>query len=197
VPGSPRSVGVIATVLVLAVLAGHAVGDGVVVRVPRAPGQVYVPVDVSGQHVTAPVLPAPPPVPPPPVIPPPPAAPSPPAPSIAPLPPGWALLTVEVEPVNADGFVDGEAVGPIAAGIGAGRTIAVAPGFHRVDLVAPGFRPATTSVALISGRRITVRLALEAEGPGALEGGYYVLPRARPAPVPPRSGGGYFVVPAP
>jgi hypothetical protein len=130
-----------------------------------------------------------------------PAAPSPPsAPtsSILPLPPGWALLTLEVEPVNANVLLDGESLGPITAGTGGGRTIAIAPGFHRIEMVAAGFRPASTTIAFVSGQNIAVRLSLQAEGPSAqLETGYYVLPRALPAPVPSRSGGGYFIVPAP
>jgi hypothetical protein len=108
------------------------------------------------------------------------------------------LLTIEVEPVSAGVFLDGESLGAIAPGIGAGRTIAIAPGFHRIEMLAPGFRPASTSIALVSAQSMAVRLSLQAEGPSArLETGYYVLPRAVPAPVPSRSGGGYYIVPAP
>jgi hypothetical protein len=110
------------------------------------------------------------------------------------------LLTIEVEPVTASVFLDGEPLGPIAAGVGAGRTIALAPGFHRLEMAAPGFRPASTSIALVSGQNLAVRLSLQAEAEppiARLESGYYVLPRAVPTPVAPRSGGGYFIVPVP
>ena len=186
---------VILSAIVLMAPAGHTLAQGVGVRVPRGPGQVYVPVDPWGRPLVPPAAPVEPAVPAPPVAP---SAPAAPASSILPLPPGWGVLTIEVEPVNANVFLDGESLGPIAAGVGAGRTIAIAPGFHRLDMVAPGFRPASTSIALVSGQSIAVRLSLEAEGPSAqLETGYYVLPRAVPAPVPPRSGGGYFIVPVP
>lgn len=157
---------------------GSVVLSAIVLMAPAGP--------TLGQGVTAPAAPVAP------------AAPSAPASSILPLPPGWGLLTLEVEPVNANVFVDGESLGPITAGVGAGRTIAIAPGFHRLEMVAPGFRPASTSIALVSGQSLAVRLSLEAEGPSMrLESGYHVLPRGIPAPVPSRSGGGYFIVPAP
>jgi len=202
VPRRLRFGSVVLSAIVLMAPAGPALAQGITVRVPRGPGQVYVPVDPSGRPLdpsgrplVPPGAPAEPAAPAAPVAP---AAPSAPASSILPLPPGWGLLTMEVEPVNANVFVDGESLGPITAGVGAGRTIAIAPGFHRLEMVAPGFRPASTSIALVSGQSLAVRLSLEAEGPVMrLESGYHVLPRAIPAPVPSRSGGGYFIVPAP
>ena len=187
------------TAIILMAPAGPTLGQGVTVRVPRGPGQVYVPVDPSGRPVDPSGRPlVPPGAPAEPAAPAAPAVPSAPASSIRPLPAGWGLLTIEVEPVNASVFVDGESLGPITAGVGAGRTIGIAPGFHRLEMVAPGFRPASTAIALVSGQSLAVRLSLEAEGPSMrLESGYHVLPRAIPAPVPSRSGGGYFIVPAP
>jgi hypothetical protein len=195
---------VILSAAVVMAPAGHAFAQGGVVRVPRAPGQVYVPLDASGRPVVPQTSPGEPGVPAGAVAPGVPAVPTAPSPpsaptsSILPLPPGWALLTLEVEPVNANVLLDGESLGPITAGTGGGRTIAIAPGFHRIEMVAAGFRPASTTIAFVSGQNIAVRLSLQAEGPSAqLETGYYVLPRALPAPVPSRSGGGYFIVPAP
>ena len=60
-------------------------------------------------------------------------------------------LTFEVSPATAEVFVDGVYVGTVQD-FSAGRALTVVAGTHRVELHAPGYRPATFDVALTAGQ---------------------------------------------
>lgn len=165
------------------------------VLVPHGSGYVYVPLDAAGNPVNLPgLLPGA-------------ATPLAPAvPSVPPVPPepsGPAVgyLRIEVEPRDAEVYVDGQRVGRVQQFAGLQGLLGLAPGTHRVDVALAGFQPLTTEIQIAPRQTYAIRgqLARDPDAPAAAPrgGGYQVVPPAALTPTPAPQGGGYHVVPKP
>ncbi len=73
---------------------------------------------------------------------------------------GKAALRFAVEPPQAAVYVDGEFVGTGEELAQMVRGLAVEPGSHRVEVLAPGFRGETQTVTVESGQEVEVRVKL-------------------------------------
>ncbi len=73
---------------------------------------------------------------------------------------GKAVLRFAVEPPQAAVYVDGEFVGTAEELSQMVRGLAVEPGSHTVEVLAPGFRGETQEVAVDSGQELEVRVKL-------------------------------------
>jgi hypothetical protein len=90
--------------------------------------------------------------------------------------------------------IDGRGLGAAGQLAGPQQFLALTPGFHRVDIVRPGFKPAKAVVEIASGRSYLLRLKLVAEPEGsAASPGVRGSEDLTSGETPP--GGGYFVVP--
>lgn len=76
---------------------------------------------------------------------------------------GKALLRFAVEPAQAAVYVDGEFVGTAEELAQMVRGLAVEPGSHKVEVLAPGFRGETRTVSVESGQEEVLRVKLEPE----------------------------------
>lgn len=74
---------------------------------------------------------------------------------------GKAVLRFAVDPPGAAVYVDGEFVGTAEELGHMVRGLAVEPGSHRVEVLAPGFRGETQTVTVASGQEVEVRVKLE------------------------------------
>lgn len=74
---------------------------------------------------------------------------------------GMAALKVRVSPANAAVYIDGVLVGTGEELARLNRGIAVAPGGHRIDVVAPGHAPKTVQVEAEPGKEQELSLELE------------------------------------
>ncbi|MBI4608213.1 MAG: PEGA domain-containing protein [Candidatus Rokubacteria bacterium] len=165
------------------------------VLVPHGSGFVYVPLDAWGNPLNLPgVLPGMP-APAVPGVPPVPATPS--APSGVDL----GYLRIDVEPREAEIYVDGQRAGRAGQFAGLQGFLSLAPGTHRVDITFPGFLPLTTEVQIAPRQTYAIRGQLardtNAPAPAPGGGGYYVVPPAGQTPTPAPQGSGYHVVPKP
>lgn len=75
-----------------------------------------------------------------------------------------AALDLKVTPARASVYLDGEFVGTGAELADLERGLAVTPGQHRLEVVAPGFQPRTLTVTVDDGALQQVIVELEAEG---------------------------------
>jgi len=88
----------------------------------------------------------------------------------------FGTLSIQVRPPNAEVFIDGERwVGADATGP---LQVQLAPGFHRVELRAPGRRPYSTEIAIRAGETTPLNVVLP-EGPAQAPP---PPPERRPAP---------------
>jgi hypothetical protein len=74
---------------------------------------------------------------------------------------GMAALKVRVSPANAAVYIDGVLVGTGEELARLNRGVAVAPGGHRIDVVAPGHAAKTVQVEAEPGREQELSLELE------------------------------------
>lgn len=94
-----------------------------------------------------------------------------------------ASIRIEIEPKNADVYLDGRLVGTVDQFDGYFSRLDVRPGAHRLTVYLKGYRSFTREVSLRAGASIRVKGRLEPLGPGEPEEPRpQARPEARPAP---------------
>jgi hypothetical protein len=80
-------------------------------------------------------------------------------------------LAFDIEPANAEVYIDGQFTG--IAGEFGGQPVPVAPGYHRVELYAPGYDPAALDIRVMPGQVVPYRGTLYPSGRNYENDGYY------------------------
>ncbi len=70
-------------------------------------------------------------------------------------------VSFDIQPSDADLFVDGEYVGPVGDFTPYGEPLTLTPGVHRIDVQREGFQPMSWDVTVEPGQVIPYRGAME------------------------------------
>jgi hypothetical protein len=108
------------------------------------------------------------------------------------LPAFTAEVKVQVNPVRAAVFVDGQFVGHVAEFQGIGRGMIVAPGAHTIKIALPGYQTFETQISPAARQKVEVKTnlvksAVGSSGPPIIEEGSEKNPPPLPPPPPDRA----------